>query len=98
MTPSADQAIELLRRLPSREREKVRQWIEVHNGESAEASIEIKKKQERFHRAMAWIDKSRRNYLGVWVALDGDKVLAFGRDGKSVRAAAAAKTEATPLM
>ena len=98
MTPTADQAIELLRRLPSREREKVRQWIEGRNGGSADFAIELKEKQERFQRAMAWIDKNRQDYLGMWVALDGDKLLAFGRDGKSVRAEADSKTDVTPLM
>ncbi|MGD9562494.1 MAG: hypothetical protein AB7F88_09785 [Pyrinomonadaceae bacterium] len=95
MTPTAEQAINLIRKLPPPEREKVREWIEGSNGDTP---VRPNERQERFRRAMKWIDENRQQYLGMWVALDGDVLLASGSDGKAVRAEAAGKSTATPLM
>ena len=98
MTPNADQAIKLLRQLPLPEREKVRRWIQETNGNASNVAKGLNEMQGRFQRSMGWIDSNRQDYVGMWVALDGDELLAFGRDGKEVRAEASAKTDATPLM
>lgn len=98
MTPTADQAIDLIRKLPLPEREKVREWMKGSNGDITVLSSTIAEKQERFRQAMKWIDENRQEYLGMWVALDGDTLLACGSDGKTVRAEAVKKSSNTPLM
>jgi|GEM_PF-1177881 len=37
-----------------------------------------------FSRENAWLEKHREEYDGQWVALDGDKLIASGFDGKEV--------------
>ncbi len=98
MTPTADQAIEILRRLPLPERNKVREWIDGNNEGGSDRSARLNQKHERFLSSMRWIDENREKYIGLWVALDGDRLLAAGADGKIVRAEAAKVSSVTPLM
>ena len=37
-----------------------------------------------FEREHAWVDAHRDEYLGQWVALDGDRLIAHGTDAKKV--------------
>jgi len=36
----------------------------------------------------AWVERHRDEYLGQWVALDGDRLLAYGTDARQVYLAA----------
>lgn len=98
MTPTVENAIEIIRQLPPPDREKVRDWIERESTQESDNETEFDKRQERFRRAMQWIQKNRAEYDGQWVALDGDTLLAHGADGKKVHAEAQAKGVKTPLM
>jgi Family of unknown function (DUF5678) len=42
-------------------------------------------------KEMAWIEQNRAAYMGLWVALDGDRLVAAGPDGKKVYEAAKAQ-------
>lgn len=98
MTPTVDQAIEIIRQLPPPDREKVREWIEHENSNGAEKSKDSEKSRERFRNSMRWIQENREEFDGQWVALDGDTLLAHGSDGKKVHAEAQDKGIKTPLM
>ncbi len=101
MTPTVDQAIEIIRQLPLPEREKVRDWIEEENRKKSDDAVKeekLKRADERFKRALKWIDENREEFDGQWVALDGDTLLAHGADGKKVHRTAQAKGVETPLM
>jgi hypothetical protein len=101
MTPTFEQAIEIIRQLPPSEREKLRDWIDEENQKiSAEESKREKlaRENERFRRALKWIDEHKEEFDGQWVALDGDTLLAHGTDAKKVHAEAQAKGVETPLM
>jgi hypothetical protein len=37
---------------------------------------------------MRWISEHRTEYIGEWVALDGDRLIAHGKDADAVFAAA----------
>jgi hypothetical protein len=37
---------------------------------------------------MRWVSEHRKEYVGEWIALDGDRLLAHGTDAKAVFAAA----------
>jgi hypothetical protein len=39
---------------------------------------------DRRERERRWLDEHRDEYLGPWVALEGDRLLASGRDGRAV--------------
>lgn len=102
MISTAEEIIENVRALPISERERFFDLAETEKqkilAEKAAKNIELEKKNERFQRALQWIEKNREKYDGQWVALDGDKLLAHGTDGKQVHADAQAKGVKTPLM
>jgi predicted DNA-binding antitoxin AbrB/MazE fold protein len=45
-----------------------------------------------------WLKEHEHEYLGQWVALDGDVLLSHGLDAIAVRDAARQKTDRTPLF
>jgi hypothetical protein len=101
MTPTVEQAIEIVRQLPPPDREKVRDWIEEENQkipDKENKQEKMKQDQERFRRSMNWIHENREEFDGQWVALDGDTLLAHGTDGKKVHAEAQKKGVKNPLM
>jgi hypothetical protein len=98
MTPTVENAIEIIRQLPPPDREKVRDWIERESEQTSDTENEFEKRQERFRRSMQWLRENREEYDGQWVALDGETLLAHGTDGKKVHAEAQAKSVKTPLM
>ncbi len=102
MIQTAEKLIESVQSLPMPEREKFFDWaeeeIQKESSEKKAKDVKLEKQQERFHRALKWIDENREEYDGKWVALDGDTLLAHGTDGKKVHAAAQAKGVKTPLM
>ncbi len=53
---------------------------------------------ERWEREQRWLDEHREEYLGQWVALEGDRLLASGPDGRAVYEAARAAGVRAPLM
>lgn len=101
MTPTFEQAIEVIRQLPPPEREKVRDWIDEENQKTSDEEDKqekLKRDQEKFRLALKWIDEHKEEFDGQWVALDGDALLAHGTDSKKVHAEAQAKGVKTPLM
>jgi hypothetical protein len=49
-------------------------------------------------RAIRWITEHAREYAGQWVALDGDRLIAHGRDHDEVWAAAQASGVYLPMV
>lgn len=43
---------------------------------------------DRWEREQRWLEEHRDEYLGQWVALEGDRLLASGPDGRAVYQAA----------
>ena len=104
-----EQAVEMVKALPSEDRERFIEWFNGQEQLDATADKHpvteiatmpaiIEKREERFQRALQWLDKNKPNYLGQWVALDGDRLLAAGTDGKQVYAKAVAAGVASPLL
>ncbi len=104
-----EQAVEMVKALPSEDRERFVEWFNRQEQLDATADkhpvteiatmpASIEKREERFQRALQWLDKNKPKYLGQWVALDGDRLLAAGTDGKQVYANAVAAGVASPLL
>ena len=49
-------------------------------------------------REMQWLKNNARQYIGQWVALDGDRLIAHGPDAKAVYAAARADGVYLPFV
>lgn len=53
---------------------------------------------DRWERKQRWLEKHRDEYQGQWVALEGDRLLASGRDGRAVYESARAAGVRAPLV
>jgi hypothetical protein len=53
---------------------------------------------DRWEREQRWLDEQREEYQGQWVALEGDRLLASGPDGRAVYEAARAAGVRAPLV
>ena len=106
-----DQAIEIVKALPTDARERFSEWFKeqerlgtkTNGGSAIEAPAQptlstLEEPEARFQRALRWLDENKGKYLGQWVALDGDRLLAAGADGKQVYAEAVAAGVAVPLL
>jgi len=73
--------IERLRALPEERKEDLLRYV---------AELEELEREggpgddERVRAARRWIDDHRTEYAGQWVALDGDRLVASGTDGRQV--------------
>ncbi len=92
MIPTIKNAIEIIRQLPLPEREKVRDWINEENGneliEKEAKKIELEKKNEKFKRALQWVEENKEKYDGKFVVLDGDELVRLRRRFKNDEARA----------
>ena len=100
MTPTLENAIEIIRQLPPPDREKLRDWIDEENQkELTEAKKnELERKNQKFKRALQWIEENKEEYDGKFVVLDGDNLVACGDDSKAVYDEARAKGYKSPFL
>jgi len=98
MTPTAEQLIENVRTLPKQEREKFFALLEAEKSKEAENGKYSESEDEKFRRALQWIDKHREEYDGQLVVLEGDVLIAHGTDAKALYAEARAKGIKTPFV
>jgi predicted Zn-dependent protease len=78
-----EQIIEEARALSPAEKDKLRQALESELEQQA-PSQSAKPGYPTNERERAWINAHRDEYLGQWVALDGDRLVAHGTDARSV--------------
>lgn len=103
-----EQAVEAVNSLPTNDRERFNEWFKQQehldaktNGTPASTSqhpVTLEEREARFQRALRWIEENKAKYLGQWVALDGDQLLAAGSDGKQVYAEAVAAGVEVPFL
>ena len=78
---SINEIVEAIHNLPSGEREKIRKLLEKEKFEQQE---EVEKEIRLFKASEKWLEEHRAEYLGQWVCLEGDKLIAHGSDGLEV--------------
>jgi len=95
---SFEQAIEVVRLLRPEDQQRLRQWLEEKglkpvsqetNGENQPASFR--------EREMRWLSEHRGEYIGQWVALDGDRLVSHDEDLGKVFDAASAQGVQVPF-
>ncbi|NOT60809.1 MAG: hypothetical protein HOP19_11370 [Acidobacteria bacterium] len=69
----------------------------VENGTPPKKKIEPIPLPDRT-REMQWLKEHARKFIGQWVALDGDRLIAHGPDAKAVYAAARADGAYLPMV
>jgi len=85
-----EQVIKDAHTLPLDEKRKL---IETLNHELQDAKPYRTSERER-----AWIEQHRDEYIGQWVALDGDRLLAHGANAREVADAARAAGVKAPFL
>jgi hypothetical protein len=75
-----ERILEEVRRLTPDERRELREAL-AREPQSAPV-------YDTHERERAWIERNRDGYVGQWVALDGDRLLAHGQDARRVYLAA----------
>lgn len=96
MTPTFEQAIEIINALPKSEQEKIFEWAE--NQKKSVQNSQAKNEQAKFQLAMKWIEKNRQKYLGKWVCLDGNILIAYGDDAVKLYREAKEKGVKVPFV
>jgi hypothetical protein len=86
MTP-LEQAIAAIRALPPEDRRQLQEWLREQEQRDAEEELQAEKLRaelDEYRRAKQWLAAHRAEYLGQWVALEGDRLIAHGPDGRQV--------------
>ncbi len=88
-----EQILEEAKKLPLEEQRRLRAALGDLESNGDSTPTYRTNEQER-----AWIDAHRDKYLGQWVALDGDRLLAYGADAKKVYDAAIEQGITAPYL
>lgn len=83
MSSSFDQIIKSIEQLPVAEQERIRRWLEDKGALTGEGH-DSQAHANRSAKSLRWLDENREEYLGQWVALDGDSLIASGSTAKEV--------------
>lgn len=78
---SVNEIVEAIHKLPLGDQEKIRRTLEK---EKMEKQKEVEQQVERFKAAEKWLKENRAEYLGQWVCLYGDRLIAHGTDALEV--------------
>jgi hypothetical protein len=97
MTLSVDQIIKSIEQLPAVEQEKIRQWLEDNEATNGEGHGS-QGHANRSAKSLRWLHENREKYLGQWVALDGDRLIASGPTAKEVYSKAKAEGVEIPFV
>ena len=109
-----EQTIETIRTLPPADRQRLQRVLQEQAArdavaEQADSAAQAKavpprhtemveEQLARFRKALKWIDEHRAEYLGQWVALEGDRLISHGPDVLQVDAAARAAGIVSPFL
>jgi hypothetical protein len=101
MQTTLEQVITEIRSLPADDQARLREWLD-ETGPRAEKE---RQDQEAFAAAaehsrkiFQWLEDNREQYLGQWVALDGDQLIAHGESAKKVYEQAKAAGVEVPFI
>lgn len=94
--PSAtlERILDEVKRLTPDERRELREALEREMTDAPQ----VPSADDRRERERRWLDEHRDEYVGQWVALEGDHLLASGPDGRAVYEAARAAGVRAPLV
>jgi len=102
MMQTAEQIIESVRALPISERKKFYDLAEEEKrkilSENGAKKADSMDERTKFQLAMKWLAENRQNFLGQWVCLDGDRLVANGADALEIYKEAKEKGIEVPFV
>jgi Family of unknown function (DUF5678) len=81
---SANEIVKAIHNLPRGEQEKIRRLLIEEERENEEKRKDVEEQLIRFKAAEKWLKENSAEYLGQWVCLYGDKLIAHAEDGRKV--------------
>ena len=103
-----EQTMETISALPPAARQRLQLFLQEQAARDAAAqppdsaaqakAERLRQELDEYRRAKQWIAAHRAEYLGQWVALEGDRLVSHGPDVLQVDAAARAAGIASPLL
>ena len=82
MIQTAEEVLENVRLLPKFEREKFSKLVEAEKKQDIPNSEDSKIRGEKFRLALNWIEEHKEEFDGQFVLLDGDNLIAHGKEAK----------------
>lgn len=101
MQAKVEQALQIIQSLSAEDYERLWRWmLEHHNRRQEQSQIlnGTRTKEERTQSTQKWLAENRSRYAGEWIALDGDRLISHGRDGRKVLAEAKASGVKNPFF
>lgn len=96
-----EQVVEMVNSLPTDDRERFNQWFKQQEKLEANPNpkrISVDEDLARFKKTQNWLGEHREQFMGQWVALEGDQLIAHGKDGLQVHAQAKAAGIKVPFL
>ncbi|MBL8208770.1 MAG: hypothetical protein JNM09_31360, partial [Blastocatellia bacterium] len=96
-----EQVKEAILTLPQDDRKHLQRWLDEQARKDASQAPPKESLEERMHRykqTQKWLQENRETYMGQWVALEGDRLVAHGADGLKVHAEAKAAGIEVPFL
>ena len=87
--------------LPHEDRKQLQQWLDEQARKDANhiaPKESLEDRLTRYKQTEKWLRENREKYLGQWVALEGDRLIAHGIDALKVHAEAKAAGIAIPFV
>lgn len=87
MQANLEEAIEIIKTLPPEDFQRLDEWIEEQKrikSKNNEKETQTKHLLERYKKARKWLDEHSEEYMNQWVCLEGDELIAHGKDGMDV--------------
>jgi len=84
MQTNLEQTIEIIRTLPPEDFEKVREVFNEEERNRRNKDEKLNWRLERYKKARKWLDEHSAKYMNEWVCLEGDQLIAHGKDGLEV--------------
>ena len=98
MQTQIEQIVQSIKNLPLEDLDRLQQVISEEKLKKREKEGELKADVERWQKTDKWLAENRHNYIGQWVCLYGDQLIAHGADALEVDAKAREFGIKAPLL
>jgi hypothetical protein len=95
---SVNEVVETIYKMPKKDQEKVLEILVEGEKQKKKKNKKVQEQVARFKKAEKWLKENREEYLGQWVCLYGDKLIAHGEDGLEVHKQAKERGIESPYL
>jgi hypothetical protein len=79
-----EHVIEIIKGLPVEDVDKLREVLNNEENSKHEKDEKLDWRLERYKKTRKWLDENSERYMNQWVCLEGDKLIAHGKDALSI--------------